>query len=109
MYIEVTESIFMDAFRSYNRKDQFTYEGLQALYELLTKNEDGVGSELDVIAICCEFSEYDEEGAITDYGYLFNDNDIDEEDRNYQKLIELLQNETLVIVLDNGNIIVQTF
>ena len=109
MYIEVTESIFMDAFRKYGRQDAFSYEGLQALYELLTEDESGVGNELDVIAICCEFSEYDEEGAVADYGYLFNDNDIDEENRNYQKLIELLQNETLVIVLDNGNIIVQAF
>lgn len=109
MYIEVTESIFMDTFRNYNRKDAFSYEGLQALYELLTESEDGIGNELDVIAICCDFSEFEEDEAMLEYDYLFDDNDIDEEDRDYAKLIELLQDETLVLVLDNGNIIVQTF
>ena len=49
MYIDVTESIFMDAFRQYDRKDNFSYEGLQALYEMLTEDEDGIGQEPDVI------------------------------------------------------------
>lgn len=109
MYIEVTESIFMDAFRQYDRKDAFSYEGLQALYEMLTECEEGIGNELDVIAICCDFSEHSEDTAIPDYGYLFDDNDIDIDERDYQTLIELLQDETLVLVLDNGNIIVQAF
>ena len=50
MYIDVTESIFMDAFRNYGRKDDFSFEGLQALYEMLTEDEDGIGEELDVMA-----------------------------------------------------------
>ena len=109
MYIEVTQSIFMDAFRNYDRKDAFSYEGLQALYELLTEDESGIGNELDVIAICCDFSEYDEEDAMQAYDYLFDENGIDNDDKDYQKLIDLLQDETLVFVLDNGNIIIQTF
>jgi hypothetical protein len=59
MYIEVTESIFIDVFRSI-RPNQFSYAGLQALYEYFTD----MGSEemeLDVIAICCDFSQYDTE------------------------------------------------
>lgn len=109
MYIDVTESIFMDAFINYGRKDNFSYEGLQALYEMLTESEDGIGNELDVIAICCDFAEYEEEEAISQYGYLFDDNDVDEDERDFKALIELLQDETLVLVLDNGNIIVQAF
>lgn len=109
MYIDVTESIFMDAFRQSDRKDNFSYEGLSALYEMLTEDEDGIGEELDVIAICCDFTEYDEGEAISQFGYLFDDNDVNEDDRDFKALIELLQDETLVLVLDNGNIIVQAF
>jgi len=66
MYIEVTESIFIDSFRSI-RPNQFSYAGLQALYEYFTE----MGSEemeLDVIAICCDFCQYDtEEEALEAY------------------------------------------
>lgn len=109
MYIDVTESIFMDAFRNYGRKDNFSFEGLQALYEMLTENEEGIGGELDVIAICCDYAEYTETEALLEFGYLFDDNNIDEDDRDFKALIEILQDETLVLVLDNGNIIVQAF
>ena len=67
MYIEVTESIFIDSFQRI-RPNQFSYAGLQALYEYLTD----MGSEemeLDVIGICCDFSQYDtEEEALEEYG-----------------------------------------
>jgi hypothetical protein len=67
MYIEVTESIFIDVFRSI-RPNQFSYAGLQALYEFLTDRADYEEMELDVIAICCDFCQYDtEEEALEAY------------------------------------------
>ena len=50
---------FRAAFQAYDRIGQFTYEGLQMLYEFLIEMEDdtGVELELDVIAICCDFCE----------------------------------------------------
>lgn len=109
MYIEVTESIFMDAFRQSDRKDNFSYEGLSALYEMFTESETGIGEELDVIAVCCDFSEYAETEALLEFGYLFDEYGNDEDERDFKALIEILQDETLVLVLDNGNIIVQAF
>lgn len=109
MYIDVTESIFMDAFRQSDRKDNFSYEGLSALYEMLTESEDGIGQELDVIAICCDFTEYEEEEALSQFGYLFDEYGNDEDERDFKALIEILQDETLLLVLENGNIIVQAF
>ena len=59
MYIEVTESIFIDSFQRI-RPNQFSYAGLQALYYYFT-NMGSEEMELDVIGICCDFSQYDTE------------------------------------------------
>lgn len=42
------------------RPNQFTYQGLKALFDWLEDYETDTGEEieLDVIAICCEYSEY---------------------------------------------------
>jgi hypothetical protein len=43
------------------RGDQFSYEGLIALFDYLEMLEDDIGEpiELDVISLCCEYSEYE--------------------------------------------------
>lgn len=48
-------SQFRDAFHHANRGNQFSYEALGLLYDYLENC--GSDVELDVIAICCEFSE----------------------------------------------------
>lgn len=50
---------FCDAFRNL-RPNNFSYEGLQALFDYLTELEDDTGQEieLDVIALCCDYTEY---------------------------------------------------
>lgn len=59
MKITVTESMFRQAFRDAGRADQFTNEALDALFEYLEDCERDTGEEweLDVIALCCDFSE----------------------------------------------------
>ena len=60
----VTESYFRDAFQAI-RPDNFSYEGLGALYEYLESMSEQMGEafELDVLAICCDFTEYSEDKA----------------------------------------------
>ena len=43
------------------RPENFSYDGLTALYDYLIQYEEDCGTELefDPIAYCCEFSEYD--------------------------------------------------
>ena len=68
----VTEHDFTEAFRDYGRNDEFSYEGLKALYEWFEEYEEGTGEEieLDVVGICCDFSEYDSAlEAAEEYGY----------------------------------------
>jgi hypothetical protein len=57
---------FLDAFHSAGRNTQFSYEGLNLLYEFLDENDPDY--ELDVIAICCEFSEMTELEIRDSYG-----------------------------------------
>ena len=58
IYQTVNFSMFCDAFRSL-RPDNFSYEGLQALYNYLEDMADSTGEpiELDVIALCCDYAE----------------------------------------------------
>lgn len=61
IYQTATESMFHDAFVRTGRKDQFSYEGRAALYGYPADLADGTGEpvELDVIALCCDFTEYE--------------------------------------------------
>lgn len=56
----IDQCLFRQTFHNYGRGDQFSYEGLNALFDYLEElSEDtGINIELDVIALCCEFTEY---------------------------------------------------
>ena len=53
-------SQFCDSFGG-DYKNNFSYEGKKAIFEYLEEYEDGTDTEieLDPIALCCEYSEYD--------------------------------------------------
>ena len=91
MYIEVTESIFIDSFRAI-RPDNFSYAGLKALYEYFTCHYESI--ELDVIGICCDFAQYTEEEALEAY--------------DVESMYELLQ-ETIVLECSDNTFIVCNF
>ena len=99
MITQVTFNDFVDAFRSHNREENFSYSGLQALFDYASEWEDGTGSpwELDVIALCCDFTEYTScRDACADAGQVFGDEDDAE---------EWLCNETIVIKFEGGIIV----
>tara|TARA_Y100001963_G_C6660916_1_gene390388 strand:+ start:567 stop:899 length:333 start_codon:yes stop_codon:yes gene_type:complete len=60
-YEIVTENSFIDAFKlSAERKDQFSYEALKELFKYYDNLAEDTGKiEFGMIAICCEWSEYD--------------------------------------------------
>ena len=57
----INEFEFVQAFDDYMRSENFSRAGRFALYEYLTEYEEDTGEEieLDVIALCCEFTEYE--------------------------------------------------
>jgi len=61
MFDIVSRNDFIEWFRkSEERKNQFTYEGLDALFDHLEEYEESTGEkiEFDPIAICCDYTEY---------------------------------------------------
>ena len=58
----INKDQFISWFRSSDTyRNNFSYEGLSALFNYLEEMEESTGEELefDPIALCCEFSEYD--------------------------------------------------
>lgn len=60
MYTTINKSDFIQRFNDYGRENQFSYEGKIALFEYFEEYEESTGEQikLDVIAICCEFTEW---------------------------------------------------
>ncbi len=101
MKIPVTCHTFERAFIEAGRPNQFTQDGLYALFDYLEELENECGDEydLDVIALCCQFSEYASiEDIIESMGLSFEDDETDE-------AMEWLQEHTSVIQFDTGIII----
>ena len=59
MYQLINKHSFRDAFHNMGRGEQFSYEGLTILFDSLEQYESDADQkmELDVIALCCDFSE----------------------------------------------------
>jgi len=83
---------FRKAFMDYGREDNFSYDGLEVLFNYLQDYEEstGVEVELDVIAICCDFTENTIKEALEYY--------------ELDSLDELVRN-TLVLPIDEESII----
>jgi hypothetical protein len=70
IYTQITKYSFIDAFKQSSRKDQFSYEALEAIYEYLEdySQDSGENVELDIVAICCEWSEMSWQDVAMSYG-----------------------------------------
>jgi hypothetical protein len=99
---------FRDEFARAGREENFSYEGQEALFDWLETYEEDTGEEieLDVIALCCDFTEYTDFDEAIDYYSI--DVDTEDEDDKRQQVIEWLQDRTTVIEFDGG-IILQDF
>lgn len=100
---------FERAFVDMGRKDQFTYEGKKALFEYLENFEEDTGKEieLDVIALCCEYSEHDSALECANQ-YDFELDQDQDEDEQEEAALEYLRDRTSVIEFSDG-IIIQQF
>jgi len=98
MYTRVNFSDFCDAFAKMGRDDNFSYDGKQALFQYLEDIEDGTGEriELDVIALCCEYTEFE---------------DWDDFCEQYSDIEDMgkLRDHTTVIETDGDAFIIQDF
>jgi len=94
MITYVTQSEFIDTFKqSELRKNKFSYDGLIALFEYLEDLEEDTGEQItfDMIAICCEYSEY---SSLEDFNEAYS--------KNFTS-IDQIQEETEAIPINEGN------
>ena len=99
---------FYNAFQQ-SRPDNFNRDGLEALYTYLEELSEDLGEniELDVIALCCDYTQ-------DDYASILNNFDIDiadceDEDEIQQAVVEYLESQTQVIYSDNETVLYQQF
>ena len=94
----INEYDFRRAFEQL-RPNNFSYQGLGALFDYFEELEDSIGEEieLDVIGICCEYSEYD------------NPSEFQEDYGEEYKTIEDIGDHTTVIPVDGESFIIQQF
>ena len=101
MYTRVTKANFRDTFLTSDYKNNFSYNGLTALYDYFEELEDDIGQtiEFDLVGIACEYSELTIDELRDNY---FIDKDID--------VIEYLQENTIVIEIENSDsVIIQDY
>ena len=98
MYKTISENEFVQEFKECGRESNFSDYGLRQLYSYFEDFEVDSGKEieLDVISICCDFTEYDSlEELQADY------NDIETE--------EDLECNTQVVCFEEDCIIIQSY
>ena len=97
MFQTVDEYSFTEGFKRAGRGDQFSYNGLKALYEYLEECEEDteIPIEFDVIAFCCEFSEVE---SIEQFNYFSGEECKTLEDiREFTTVIEIENEEGFII------------
>ena len=96
----ISESDFINAFKDYNREDNFSYEGLKVLYNWIEEIDPNF--ELDVIGLCCDFSEFENvKDYLNDYPSDLDRNDYDDDDDFNQDLERELNNNSTLLKLGN--------
>lgn len=82
MKTTVSRYDFERAFVDADRKENFSYEGLKALFDYLEDYEEQTGEEieLDVIALCCDYAEDTVADIARNYSIDLNDADPEADD-----------------------------
>ncbi len=94
----VYEKDFVEAFKTL-RPDDFSFKGLKALYKYLEGYEEitEANIELDVIDLCCTFTEYK------------NFKDFQTDNPNVKSLNKLKHITTVILIEDSEGFIIQDF
>jgi len=101
MHQTINVSSFRDAFKAMGRSEQFSYDALGMLFDHFEDTAPDI--ELDVIAICCGYSEEEPE-------YIADQYDIDVDglgfDETLDAVLEYLGKNSLVVgVTDAGAVV----
>ena len=110
----INKSQFTDRFIDMNRNNNFSYDGKGALFDYLEALEEDTETEieLDIIALCCDFTEYEDyKEFLKDYSNTIKAErkDFDDEEGYKEAVMEELQEHTTVIKINDDSFIIQCF
>jgi len=85
------------------RPDNFSYEGLECLFDYFEELEDDIGDviEFDVIAICCDYSEFTLDNFLREYSL--------DKDWTMEEALNHVQGLTRVIPVDDNTLIIGVY
>jgi hypothetical protein len=119
MYQTINQSDFVSAFKQSERKNQFSRAALCAIFDNITEIEGDGGDEyeFDLVAICCGWTEYPSaKEAAQAYGFEPYDiqkrenNEVEFLERfNERRALKYLRNNTQVIELEGGAVVIYNF
>ena len=128
MKLTVWTGLAMDMLVAHERANYFSWDGMELLLDWYDENDEN--TEFDVVGICCEWTEYgnnvtlDFDSLIHDYDnylplqeWLDNrdhtldeyEHDEDLQEEYLQDLINELEEQTTILRVPNGNIILGEF
>ena len=102
---------FREAFRIAGRSDQFSYEGLEVLFDYLDNLSEDTGEpiELDVVALCCDYYESSTEELIDNHNIDMSEVDEDDPDSIIEVVREYLEYNTSVCGEVDGGFVYAAF
>lgn len=108
---------FREAFRDYGRTENFSYDGFKVLFNHLEDLSDDIGEpmELDVISLCCGYSENTPEGIAEYYDIELPEREGWMDDDDYSEAVKdavldyLNDNTSVCGVTDSGTIVYACF
>ena len=111
----ITSWEFIDAFDEANRSSNFSEDGREALFEYFEQLEQDTGEEieLDVIAVCCDYTQYTytdfaEGYGLHDLNYLLDDGELTE-DEFKEQIEEYINDRGVFIKIDDDRFICSAF
>lgn len=105
----LSKSSFIDAFKQSSRKDQFSYEALEAIFDYLEEYSDSTGEtvEFDIVGICCDWSEMTWQEVALSYGVDLSQ--CTDDDERMGEIESFLCDNTQFLELSDGVFVFQQF
>ena len=102
---------FREAFRFAGRMDQFSYEGMEVLFDYLDNLSEDTGEpiELDPVALCCDYYESSIQELINNYNIDVSAADGDDPDSITEIVREYLEDNTSVCGQVSGGFVYAAF
>lgn len=109
MFQRVTIDDFVQAFKDRGRESQFSRPALYGLFSYLEDYEESTGEsvELDVIALCCDYTEASYKEITDDYDIDLDGCDDPESAR--EAVLSYLEDNTQVVWYDDETVVYQVF